>query len=453
MTRSRIHLVACLCLAAAAGLLWYGWRWQTAPQPPPLPLENVDAELAQAALAARQEVIRQPYSAAAWGRLGKLLRAGDLVQEAGLCFHQAEQLDPQEPRWPYLRGEGLALSGDAQSAVPYLRRAVLLVERGKADPVAPRLRLAEVLMSVGEYDEAEAQLRRALEDVPDNASVHLDLGLLADARGNWEESREHLMRCRFSPFTQQRACARLATICGKRGDTAGAAEYSQRAASLPPDRPWLDRFVAECMQLGVGKSNRLRQAERLEAQKNFREAVDVFRELAEQDPDYRVYIGLGKNLANTGDWAGAERALQEAIRIAPERAQAYYLLGKLDYARAEQQRAKTSAGEAASGFRAAAQRARQAIERKADHTQAQVLLGLALQALDQKKEAQDAFRNAITSGPDQSEPYLYLSALLVELGQLADAQPLLEQAVKLAGADDSRARAALENLRAKLKGQ
>ena len=84
-------------------------------------------------------------SAAAWGRLGKILLAHEFSDEARACFAQAEALDPAEPRWPYHQGTILS-QGEPDAAIPKLQRAV---ERCGNDPDAPRLRLAEILLAQG----------------------------------------------------------------------------------------------------------------------------------------------------------------------------------------------------------------------------------------------------------------------------------------------------------------
>src|SRR5262249_7259188 len=157
-------------------------------------------------------------------------------------------------RWPYLRGE-LLLPGRPDAALPHLRRAAELAGRGEPDSVAPWLRLAEVLLETGGTEEAEKNFRPALDIDSPAPSVHLGLGLVVDARKRFEASRRHLLRARHSPLTQQRACARLAVVCRRLGDEASAARFSEQAASLPPDRRWIDPYVAECLQLAVDRSN------------------------------------------------------------------------------------------------------------------------------------------------------------------------------------------------------
>jgi tetratricopeptide (TPR) repeat protein len=447
MTKRVVVLAAALVVFAfLLSLGWYGWRRYTAPVPPEVEVAN-DPDLVEAVEAARGKVRQNPHSADAWGDLGKLLRASSYHAQAVFCFAQAERLAPDVPRWAYLRGEGL-LPDEPETALPHLRRAAVLCDRVDRDNIAPRLRLAELLLQVGRYDEAGEELRRAEEIDPDSPSVALDLGLLAYARDDLEASRTWLLRCQHSPFTRKRACTCLATIAQRLGHKAEATALSQRADRLPRDRAWPDPFVLECLQLAVGKPQRFRQVEALEAQGQLREAVALLNEMVERQPDAVAYAGLGKNLAALGDGRGAEEALRTAIHLAPDNAQAHYHLSKLLYARAEKRRSSGDAGgEACKDFESAAEQARLASASAPHNGLAHLILGLSLKALGRSKEALTALRTAVRCSPDVVEPHLYLGEALAESGQTTEARQHLEHASQLARPDDPRPGAALRRLR------
>src|SRR5205085_7868094 len=133
-----------------------------------------------------------------------------------------------------------------------------------------------------------------------------------------------------------------------------AAELGRRAKSLPPDLPWVDPYLGEFMRLAAGKIERFRMVEQLERAGRHRDAVEALGEMARREPDPRVYVGLGRNLARLGDLAGAEQALKSAIRLRPDGAQAHYLLGRVYRARGEERLRRKEGKSARADFRAAA---------------------------------------------------------------------------------------------------
>jgi tetratricopeptide (TPR) repeat protein len=447
--RRVVLVLAGAALAAALGWGgWCAWRRHTAPAPPDVLLREEDPELAAAVEAARQQVRRRPGSAAAWGDLGGLLRAADYREQAADCFAQAERLAPQDPRWPYLRGEALQQL-DPDAALPHLERAVALYRDGDARGVVPRLRLAEVLLARGRSDDAEARLNQARALEPNNLSVLLDLALAAYARDDLEASRALLLRCQHSAFTRRRAAAQLALVSERLGDARAAADYSRRAAALPPDAHWVDPLLAESPGAHLGRPSRLRAVEQLEAQGRLAEAVQMLGEIVAESPDPQAYVGLGKDLAQLGRSREAEEALRTAVELAPDNVQAYYLLSKMKWMEAERRWQEGDRAGARDQFRTAADYARQALARKPDHALALLFLGLSQKYLDQRDEALESFRLAVECAPELPDPHLYYGEALAEAGRQAEARTQLEQAVHLARADDPRPREALARLKDK----
>jgi tetratricopeptide (TPR) repeat protein len=427
-------------LGLAAGLGWYAWRRVTAPSPPEIAPEGLDPELADAIEAARQKIRHDPYSAARWGDLGSLLRGALLLPDAVACFAQAERLDPKTPRWPYLQGEALRLY-DVRAALPPIERAAALADTGT---VAPHLRLAEVLLALGRDEEAETHLRRAGDIEPDNASVHYNLGILALARDDLPGALDHLRHCQHSFFTRQKACIQLAAVYQRMGNRKEADKYGRKADSLPPDASWPDPFAAEA--LAAGRPARFRQVEDLETREDYREAARQLVELIRERPEYRAYVGLGRNLGKLGDFARAEEALRSAIDMDRDKSRAYYELGRLLWTWAEVDGRK-NAEQAKARYEEGAALARQAIARRPDHAMSYIVLGLCLRGLGERKAALSAFRTAVACSPDLTDAHLRLGETLADAGQLAEARTALERAVQLARPDDPRPRAALAKLK------
>src|SRR5262249_17761875 len=152
----RAVLLTLLALALLGGGGWFAWRRYTTPVPPEVPEGIADPAVARALTEARQEVLDDPHSAAAWGKLGVIFMVPSSRPEADVSFARASELDPTDRRWPYYWGFNLRRR-KPEEAVRHFRRAVELSEE---NAVETRLRLAEQLLAVHRNDEAEEYFRQ-----------------------------------------------------------------------------------------------------------------------------------------------------------------------------------------------------------------------------------------------------------------------------------------------------
>jgi tetratricopeptide (TPR) repeat protein len=435
--RRRVILLAAVVLfllATTAGAIFY-WnqRSSAGPIPPLVPENPAEPGIAAVVEKVRGEVLRQPRSAQAWGRLGQVLLANDLEPEAQICFAEAERLDPDNPRWPYYQAGFLLNQGEREAALPFLQRAVERCAIAAPDNPTPRLMLAETLLALGRLEEAETHFHQVMEQHPDNIRAHYDMGLAASVRQDWQASRTHLLRCLGNPFAQQKACAKLAFVSQCLGDSDNAEKFRQQASRLPADQEWDDSFVTEYLTWAVTKRNRLRLAESLEASGQLRQAAAVVRPMISEYPDdYLPRWFLGKILGQIGQSREAEEVLREALRLAPEKVQVRYYLGLVLFTQASQMAENGDAGHASKIYQEAVQRAREALAIKPDYGLAYMVLGLSLKGLGQRADALAALRQAVRCNPEHAELHYYLGDLLAEDGRSKEAREQLEQAIAMA---------------------
>ncbi|HTU23516.1 MAG TPA: tetratricopeptide repeat protein [Gemmataceae bacterium] len=450
MTRKRLAGGVCLVLFLAAlgfgAWLWRHNRRQMPPVPEVLLSNEVDRSLVEAIAAARQAVLRQPNNASTWGRLGMLLLANGFAEQAGAFLQQAEKLQPNDPRWPYLQAVPL-LVRDREAAVPYLRRAVELGELHHPSNPTPRLRLAEVYLEKGELESAEQLCRTALERQPDNPRAHFNLGVIALARNDLEASVTHLTRAAASPYARRKAYIQLAAVYQRRGDRALAETFSREAQQAKPDLIWEDPYAAGYQQLALGRQQDFLTAERLEQEGRLAEEAKILQTVAVEYPDDRSYVALGVALAKIGNYAAAEKVLRKALQQAPDKINAHFTLGVVLLRKGERQQQDGPADAAAALFRAAADSERRVLELKPDHAMAYLVLGMAVNHLGQKTQALDAFRAAVRCRPELANAHFQLGEALAANGQEAEAEIHLRHAVELAPAEDPRPREALDRLR------
>jgi tetratricopeptide (TPR) repeat protein len=388
-------------------------------QLPRVDTTGLDPAVAKAIDVARKRVLRAPNSAGAWGFFGRVLQAHSFPAEAYMAYERAEQLDPKEPRWPYMMFE-MRRATDPEGTLPHLQRAVDLA--GKV--LSPRLVLGEYLLEKGRLDEAQRHFERVVELNPPNARAHLGLGRIAAARGDINASLDHLSQAALAAPNVRQIHTALAEVYHRRGDKEAAAKELRRAAELPEAYAWPNPYLKEVTDVWVGYRARIAWATELESRGQDEEAVRVLRAL---ERDYsgqvRVHLALGQALNRLGDSVSAERALRQAVKIDPTVSMAQFQLGY-----ALQQQGKDD--EAADCFRRAAQL-------QPSLAIAHYSLGTILAKRGDVAGAVDAVRESLRHRPDFVDAHLQLARLLIQQGNEAEAVAQLTEASQLGAPEQS----------------
>jgi tetratricopeptide (TPR) repeat protein len=446
--RSKRSVLAIVASTALLGVGLAFWWQSRAPEPPEIPLEGLDPEVADIITDTRGEVLAEPRSAEAWGKLGRVLLANEVYSEIALaCFQQAEWLDPENPRWPYFRARLMKAGQD--EVLAEVERALGLCEPGALEQIAPRLFLAETFLAQGKSEAAEQHLRRVLDVEPDSARAQYDLGMVMVARSDWQAGRRHFEACLGNAQARGKAAAQLAMVCLRLGDKNAADKYAELAARSPRDAVWTDPFLAGDGQYDRRKRDRYRQAEEREAEETpagLIAAAKILTDLARDFPkDDLPHIMLARVLGKMGRFEQAEQEIRIALSRAPNKSQPHYLLSLILFGQAEKmdQRANKDPRQVQELLEQSVAAARQALQRTPDYGHAHMALGRALWQLGKRPEAIAAMRDAVQCRPEFADNHLFLGLALAEEGNLAEARPYLEQARLLAGPQDSRARVAL----------
>lgn len=451
-SRRPLLVAALLVLAGGSGALWYFTRPTPAPTvaPPVVKAEGIDPTVAAAIGAARQKVLDDPRSAAAWGELGKLLLAHTFETEAEVCFEQAAALDPDDGRWPYYRGL-FAVGRDPAAAVGHFRKAAAGRQPNPAYASTARLRLAEALLDRQEYDEAARlfEAERNSEVEASRARAVYGLGLVAVMRDDLPAASRHLTAAAATPFARRKASVQLARIARLKDDADAAGRYEQDATRPPPDRGWPDPFVAEANKLRVGQQRSLQEADALARRGRLPEAAALLAELSRQYPNELTYQATGAVLIQMGDYEQAEQALRSCLGFDPSHPQAHHLLATALFLHGESLWNRGERDRARELFRGAAEHGRRAAERKPDFASAYTYRGRALLYLGERDEAIASLRRAVECRPEVADGHLYLGEALAEAGRLDEARSSLKTAEQLAGPNDPRPRAALAKLEGK----
>jgi tetratricopeptide (TPR) repeat protein len=437
--RVTLGIVGVVLLAAAGGL---GWRWSAAPAPPPLPVDRMEPAVAKVVADALAGVRAAPRSGEAWGRLGMAAAANGFPAEAGVCLARAEQLDPDNPRWPYLQAQ-TGVFDNSREPLGHLRRALpLAVTPGQR--AAVHFRLALLLLEDGRLDDAAVALDALGAIEPDGPRVRLGRGLLAVARDDRPAARALLAPLADNPLARRRGQFELAALAAADGQPDLARTRQRRAAELPADLPWPDPFLDELAPFAVSRHHRLQEVDRLEAQGRRPEALALVRRIVADTPDARSYLTLGLTLTRMNEFDEAERALRRAIELGATQMQAHHFLATILFLKGEAAEREPGGRDRARALFAEALAAEdRAIALKPDDVFTHLTRGRILRHLGRDGDAIAALRAAVRCRPELADPHLFLGEALAETGNVRDAIPEFEPAAGFAAADAPRPRAAL----------
>jgi tetratricopeptide (TPR) repeat protein len=409
--RWRIGLLI-LLLALAAGAGWYAWRGRP-PKVLVVPTEGMDWAIAAAIDDARGKVEQQPDSAEAWGHYAQVVFAHLLYAESEPLFAKAEELAPDDARWPYYRGMALRFDKPEQS-VTALRKALAM--RPRDGPF--KLRLAELLLALDQLDEAE-QLVQELAKSPDvRAQAWLKIGQIRMHRGQWGDALNPLQLAADDPLTRKAAHTAMSEVFLRLGKENESAAEQKMADSLSPDADWPDPLVLEAGKLRTGLEARLEKANALFSEGDVELAiVDVQRLTREYADSDSAWTTLGRMQGLINHSTEAEAALRRAISINPHRAESLLLLAGALLTRND--------------HRAAEDVLKRAVAEKPTLGLGHFYLGVCRQKRGDHSGAERAFRDAVNTAPDFAPAHLELGKLLLANQRRAEAIASLENAARL----------------------
>jgi tetratricopeptide (TPR) repeat protein len=426
--RRKVRLgIVTLVLLLLAGAGWYWWTSNENTLPPAVDQASADPEVAAAIEAASKKVRESPQSAVAWGTLGQVFAANTYYEEAAICFGRAEELDPDNPRWPYYHGLSLQFT-DYDSAIDYFKRAVSL----KGNAPAMRLKLGEALLAQARSEEAEQQLLHLLSLDPENPRGHLAMARVAYLSGDLAKSRQHIHQAIGSPLTQKASHTLLAEIEQRSNNLIAAAQEHRLASELPDDQDWFDPLVSEVEQMRGGKQARLDNAVKL-MKSSPAEGMRLLQKIIAEDPNWSpAWLSQGRALLEFGEYAEAEASLRQAVKLSPDSVDVNFYLGLALF-----QQGKIEA--AGASFK-------EATRLKPDYALAYFNLGHCWKKQGKPKEALDAFQQAIRCKPGYAAAYANVGQILAEQGDKVAAQKYLQLAVEL-NPNDKMAEKLLERIK------
>jgi tetratricopeptide (TPR) repeat protein len=347
--------------------------------------------------------------AAAYDRLGQLLLAAELGDEAESCYLHAQQLDPEDLRWPYLLGHVYLFKGNRKKAAAAFTRALAI----KPDDVPTLVRLGEIRLDEGDAQAAESLFLKAISLDPRSAAPLVDAGRAAMARQAYKEAVGYFERALALDSHASAIHYPLSMAYRALGDRDRSAAHLSRRGETWPALPDPVMQQRENALASVTQYER-RGAQALDAGE-WAAAAEAFRKGLELEPDNAsLRHRLGTALYGAGDAAGAVREFEETLRRHPDFTKAYFSLGMVSSLNGRPK-------DAIEQFSAA-------LRLDPNYPEARLGLAEALRMSGRPDAAVPQYEQAIKLDPGIVESWIGGGLALVSLGRYPQAREWLAQA-------------------------
>ena len=370
-------------------------------------LEESEAPVRQAFEKSFARVEANPEDGEAWGRLGMLAQAHVFLEQAIVCYLEAEKLAPETSRWPHLRGQVALLLSDSKQAEATFRRAL---ELDTKDLVAV-CSLAFMHQDRGEDEAARQLYRKAIDEMDPNCLAAITgLGQLAARAGANNSAKAALHRALEIEPSLSLAHAALAKLYAREGKVEEA-EFHQRWALRGTHKvPLPDKLMVEVTDLGVSYTGRMKRGKSAGnlglwevATSDFRAAVDLRRDSAEAN-----YF-LASALERKGDTEAALKIFTKVTGMKSFQAEAWLHIGRIQAAGKRWQ----EADQALEQVLRLDPRHAEALHAEALHAEALCDRGRFLLARGRFEEALTVFEEAISLQPDYAPFHVEKGRLLL----------------------------------------
>jgi tetratricopeptide (TPR) repeat protein len=295
-------------------------------------LSGLDPAVAEQLKEARGEMeaaIAEPDAdvvrlAAAYGTLGQLYHAYELLEVAQACYFNANFLVPQDFRWIHLLADISRQNGDLEQAAAQYEAAWSL----QPYDFAALVRLGEVYLELGRLDDAESTFKTALALSPGSPSAMAGLGQLTLERREYGDAVMYFQAALRTAPEANRLHYSLAMAYRGLGDMDNARRHLELRGTVGV-RP-SDPVVDQLQLLTEGERVHLVRGRLAFASGRYQEAAEEFGAAVEADPESaRALVNLGTTLAQLGDLEGAIERFEQALEIDPRQTTAHFNLASI----------------------------------------------------------------------------------------------------------------------------
>ena len=353
----------------------------------------------------------------AYGELGMLFMAADLLQHAEQCLGNAQVLAPAEFRWRYYAAHVLRRMGDLERSA---ERFELALELRPVD-LAASVWLSRIYLDLGRPEEAEPLVAGMLTRRTDAPAIRVEAGRIALATGDAASAVAHLEAALALDPEAGSIHYPLAMAYRRLGDRARADHHLQRRGGgsgpgVPVRLP--DLLMAALNGLLRNPQYYRDLAFDAAANGEWRLAAAHFRTAVDTAPEVAMLrLNLGTALERLGDADGAQAAFEDALRLDPRIYRAHYALGAL--------LARSGRDTEAIG------RFADAVLHNPNFVAAHLALADALRRTARPEQALVSYRRVIDLDPGNSTARFGEAMALVRLARYAEAGERLNRATQV----------------------
>lgn len=367
-----------------------------------------------------EDLKKQPLRADRWGELGYVLAGNRAFAQAAPCFERAEQLDPENFRWPHLLAFSTIYT-DRPKALAALQRTLAVRPN-----VVPTLgMLADAYLEDGKEKEADALLRPLVTEKTTEPRLLLAMARIEANAGAVDRAIALGERAAANPPQSRLIHQFLAQIYQRKGDAAKARDHARLVELLPKpeeNAQWPDSIAAQCAKYSRDVDVIAYRARLMTMQGSAQEALQTLEML---EPEERRGPGAAAAEAivrtQMGDAEGAKRAIDAATDQSDPNlnvARASIAMAAEKYAEAAEQLAKITA-------------VKQDERRSQMMDGAHLYRGMCLQQLKKVDEAQAEYEAALKINPGNFDAIIRLADLYLTKNKKAEAKKILGDAALL----------------------
>ncbi len=362
------------------------------------------------------ELLKSQYQAADEVRRGVCLLNAGHYEEAASAFSKAQQFGSTDRSLPSYLAACLMGAGQVDQAARQWEGMIA----DEPDYAVHRIRHAQALWAAGDANAAVEALRHAIQNDPECAELHFQLGTMLAAMEWYDEAELRFTQALSINRDRTESLVSLALCRGARGAASEAVSYLQRAQARRPHDARIGLLLAQAAkamkQQGLAVRLRANIADGDPAED--RRGIDDLSRLVQSDPDFvDAFLSIPAGEVDERVFAMLLATLEVALERQPEHAELHFHCGRvLD--RLGRRDDAIGANE-------------RAVEIDPSFTRALIELGKLYCDTDRTKDAATRLEQAIVAGAEYADVYYLLGNLYRDQGQVGRARSAYRSALAL----------------------